>query len=90
MAKVFGPYATEQEAIADARDVLDLPPADRQWDRANDAKLYTACIKAGVELGEYDERILSWLAKWEPQAVQVIVGMISRASRPQEIAGGDQ
>lgn len=78
MAKVFGPYATEREAIADSRDVLDLPPST-EWDRATVRKMQAVCAEAGVELGEYDERIIRWLAKWEPQAVQVIVGLISRA-----------
>ena len=78
-AKVFGPYATEREAIADSRDVLDLPPGIREWDRALVRKLHEACVAAGVELGAYDERIVSWIARWEPQAVQVIVGLISRA-----------
>lgn len=75
----FGPYATEREAIADARDVLDLPPSVEMWNRASAAKVRAACVAAGVDLGNYDERIIDWLSRWEPQAVQVIVGLISRA-----------
>lgn len=73
-----GPYATEREAIADARDVLDLPPSS-EWDRASAAKVRAACVAAGVELGDYDERIIDWLSRWEPQVVQVVIGLISRA-----------
>lgn len=76
---VFGPYATESEAIADSRDVTCLPPGVGAWDRAIVAKVHEVCSASGVELGDYDERIVRWLARWEPQAVQVIVGLISRA-----------
>ncbi len=34
---------------------------------------------AGVDTGEYDDRIISWLAGWEPETVAVIAGLIGRA-----------
>jgi hypothetical protein len=41
--------------------------------------LMSACVSAGVELGDYDRRILLWLAGFEPQACAVIAGLIGRA-----------
>lgn len=34
---------------------------------------------AGLELGAYDQKIIGWLAEWEPATVAVICGLISRA-----------
>ena len=34
---------------------------------------------AGVELGAYDRRIAAWLADWETETLQVLVGWIERA-----------
>jgi hypothetical protein len=34
-----------------------------------------------VRLGAYDRRILAWLAGWEPDTVQVVVGPIGRAAQ---------
>lgn len=79
MKQVFGPYQSEREAMEDSRDVTSLPPATGQWDQAIVAKVHAVCAAAGVELGDYDERVISWLGRWEPQSVQVIVGLISRA-----------
>jgi len=39
-----------------------------------------ACQDAGVELGEFDHRKLSWLAETDTAAVQVVIGLISRAN----------
>jgi hypothetical protein len=64
-----GPYETETEAHVAAQN----GPADLY------AALFTACGSAGVELGAFDLRILAWLARWEPAAVQVVVGLIARA-----------
>ena len=41
--------------------------------------LTEALAAAGVELGGYDERIVSWLAGYEPQMVAVIASWITRA-----------
>jgi hypothetical protein len=35
-----------------------------------------------VELGAYDDRILRWLAGWEPATCAVIAGFVSRANLP--------
>lgn len=76
---MFGPYATEKDAIADARDVLDTNPVGRGWEALNATKLIEACESAGVDLGVYDLQMIEWMARWEPQAVQVFVGLITRA-----------
>ncbi len=73
-----GPYGHEVDAIEDARDVLDMP-ARGPWRQANARKLLSACQAAGVEVGTYDQRIIDWLGGYEPQVVQVVVGLISRA-----------
>lgn len=77
--QAFGPYESESDAAMDAIDVTALPPATGQWTRANVDKLLSACRSSGVELGDYDELVVKWIARWEPQAVQVVVGLISRA-----------
>jgi hypothetical protein len=40
-----------------------------------------ACDAAGVELGEYDRRVLAWLAGYEPQQAQAFAEMIRRAAK---------
>lgn len=47
-----------------------------------------ACDEVGVELGAYDERVLSWLARGEAGAVQVIADLIARAGRSEPQASG--
>ena len=37
------------------------------------------CAAAGVDLGAFDRRILSWLSGWEPATAVVICGLITRA-----------
>lgn len=58
-----------------------MPYAER-----NAARLREVITAAGVEVGSYDQRILDWLAGWEPQTVEVIAALIERAAqrRPSE------
>jgi hypothetical protein len=69
-----GPYETERDATLDSlwhlRGCGDISVANKD---ALAAKL------VGVERGEYDRRILDWLAGWEPSTVTVICGLIARA-----------
>ena len=86
---VFGPYETESATYAEPMYTAwrDLPlggihefKVNRQ--RSEDLKLnhlLAACGNAGVHLGKYDQRILRWLAGFETAAVQVVIGLISRA-----------
>ncbi|MGW3152742.1 hypothetical protein [Streptomyces sp. NPDC001089] len=43
---------------------------------------------AGIELGEYDARIATWLAKWEWGTVAVVASWVARAAagRPTELS----
>lgn len=77
------PYDTEAEALAEpaVQETYHLPRVDAgQMDQANRRRLLEACEQAGVELGAYDRSVLAWLAGWEPQVVQVVVGIIERAA----------
>lgn len=67
-----GPYDSERQARADVEHVGHHQDALRQH-------LVDACAEADVALGAYDERIIGWLAGWEAETVQVIVGLIRRA-----------
>lgn len=78
-----GPYETDREAGEDARPVygaMRTGPVGSMA-AANERKLVDACREAGVELGAYDRRIITWLAGWDPETVQVVVGIVSRARR---------
>jgi hypothetical protein len=41
--------------------------------------LFDAIESAGIELGAYDEKMVSWLAGWEPTTCAVVAGLIIRA-----------
>src|SRR5215207_4257417 len=49
--------------------------------KENEALLRETLAAAGVELGEYDDLILRWLAKWEFGTVAVVASWITRAER---------
>ena len=73
-----GPYETERQALDDCRAVYDAMHANPgQMQPLNWAILEDAC--RGVELGEYDRRIIAWLAGSEPQVCQVIAEIVRRA-----------
>lgn len=92
MPRLSGPYRTEAEAAAEAMphevDALRTARGDdyvASARRLRDARsialqaLLAACTEAGVEVGDYDRRVLDWLAGWEPTAAQVVIGLIGRA-----------
>ena len=80
-----GPYGTRAQAFA-------MPAVRAAYDAAHAASrrgvlaernhrmLCEALTAAGVELGDYDHRIVQWLAGWEPEVCAVIAGLIERAS----------
>lgn len=79
-----GPYDTEGQAAAEPMPTevrsLRRPGADaRAVDSAVLRHVEQACADTGVELGAYDQRILRWLAGWEPEVAQVVIGLIRRA-----------
>ena len=78
-----GPYETEQQARADVAHIHEQ--ARRTVRRgvlaeANHARLMDACQAAGVTLGAFDTKILTWLANYEPETCAVITGLITRAN----------
>lgn len=81
MSAVFGPYATERDTMASplGAAIRVTRPELGSYRAIQMEHLRQACAGAGVELGAYDERILAWLATYEPATVQVVIGLISRA-----------
>jgi hypothetical protein len=71
------PIETERQARDLVRHILDSPPGS--FRDGNHRHLEDACGAAGVTLGAYDQRILFWLAGWEPQVVAVMASLIARA-----------
>jgi hypothetical protein len=87
---VYGPYETKGEAAAEplVRDTYLVARAGGDMDAENERRLVGACQDAGVRLGAYDRRVLAWLAGWEPELVQVVVGLLSRAAHGGGCGGG--
>jgi hypothetical protein len=75
---VNGPYETQRQAADAAQHIYDSPPDTGAWGTGNHKLLEDACTAAGLTLGAYDQRILLWLAGWEPSMCAVIAGLISR------------
>jgi hypothetical protein len=87
---VTGPFETENQARAEPAvqavyAAFDLDPGAGKMAPHNYRMLAQAAEAAGVELGAYDDRILHWLAGWEPTTCAVLAGIISRA----RVAGCD-
>jgi hypothetical protein len=82
---VSGPVETERDALQlpQVQDIYDAARATRGrrsvMAECSHQMLCEALAAAGVELGAYDHRIVTWLAGYEPQAVAVIAGWIERA-----------
>ncbi|MFG2002276.1 hypothetical protein ACGFNU_24300 [Spirillospora sp. NPDC048911] len=76
-----GPYETAEQAAETVREFYQLSRLGPRGTLAkcNQERLLAACEAAGVELGDYDQRILAWLTIWEPETVAVIVGLVLRA-----------
>jgi hypothetical protein len=88
-----GPFETEQEAretpaARGVHEAFRADPGAGKMHPHNLEILTAACSAAAVRLGEYDRRIVSWLAAWEPSTVVVIAGLIQRAARrpPEQLA----
>jgi len=94
-----GPYETRAQARADAAELIaaecaadpghgpmtDAVRAARRQVRVD--YLVAALTAAGVELGEFDRRIAAWLADWETETLQVLVGWITRSHAVAELEG---
>ena len=58
--------------------------------KENEALLRDTLAAAGVELGEWDDLILRWLANWEFGTVAVVASWVTRASRSQSASTVDE
>jgi hypothetical protein len=79
-----GPFGTERQvrelpAVRAVYEAFDADPGVGGMARHNERMLLESCAAAGVALGAFDARIVSWLAGWEPGTCAVIAGLISRA-----------
>jgi hypothetical protein len=77
-----GPYETEAQAREAVRAIYDAAQAPARrgvMAERNHKLLEDACRAARITVGAYDHRILTWLARWEPQTCAVIAGLITRA-----------
>lgn len=80
---VHGPYGCSADALAEVTHVYSAAREERRrgaMAHINEGLLLGALRTAGVELGGYDKRIAGWLADWEPELVQVVIGWIERAA----------
>ena len=76
-----GPFHTERQARAAAHQAVAPEPGLSILRVPGNRELLTGALTAaGVELGAYDERIVSWLAGWEDSICAVIAGWITRAA----------
>lgn len=88
----MGPFETEQQASAhpavrEVYEAFDRDPGPGKMAPHNAAMLAQACESAGVKLGAYDQRIITWLAMWEPATCAAIAGLITRAGAGRLPAG---
>ncbi len=74
-----GPYQTEREA-AGAADAIGATAPGVSLAAGNHRMLTQACAAARVQLGDWDRRVLTWLAGWEPATCAVVAGLIWRAA----------
>ena len=83
---VPGPYEDERTAYRDFQTAHPERFADAVrrpgggWQRIQYEALLDACQAARVPLGAWDVRVLVWLAQWEPETVQVVIGLVLRAN----------
>jgi hypothetical protein len=86
-----GPFETEAQvrelpAVRAVHAAFDRDPGVGKMAPHSHRMLCEALSAAGVELGAYDHRIVSWLAGWEPQTVAVIAGWVQRAARHEGVS----
>jgi hypothetical protein len=93
----LGPFETERQvqelpAVRAVYAAFGADPGVGRMAAHNERMLRESCATAGVALGAFDARIVSWLAGWEPGTCAVIAGLISRAyaaGRRGQAAGAD-
>jgi hypothetical protein len=80
-----GPFGTERQArespaVRAVYAEFDRDPGPGQMIAPNTAMITRACDAAGVKLGDWDRRIVTWLAGWEPATCAVFACLVSRAA----------
>ncbi|QXJ25431.1 hypothetical protein AGRA3207_006922 [Actinomadura graeca] len=81
-----GPYETEDDAFTEVRDIYaGFGKRGVMQARTLDL-LLRVCAEHGIELGDYDRRVLRWLSAQPPETAQVIAALIARAA-PSRRAG---
>lgn len=77
-----GPFSSEREAHAAALELGNVTPGEVILSATQRRDmLIRACRAARVETGEFDDRIIAWLAQWEDSTVVVVAGLVERAYR---------
>ena len=71
-----GPFQTPQDAARFSPWELDGRLNGRTATQSNLIQIHDEL--SGVELGEWDDVVLRWLAGYEPSTVSVICGLIHR------------
>ena len=79
-----GPRETERQvrelpAVRAVYDAFGRDPGPGKMTPHCRRILNEACTAASVDLGAYDDRILTWLAGWGPETCAVIAALLSRA-----------
>jgi hypothetical protein len=69
----------ELPAVRAVYAAFGADPGVGRMARHNERMLWESCAAAGVALGAFDARVVSWLAGWEPGTCAVIAGLIGRA-----------
>jgi hypothetical protein len=75
-----GPYEAEHEATIDVRDVYAGYHKRGVMEAKTLDRLLGFCSEHGLEVGAYDWEVLQWIARQKPEAAQVIVGLVYRAT----------
>ena len=80
----YGPFNSEREALdtraaAVLKAAYDEHPGVGAGNQERADLLTAACEAAGVVLGDYDLRLLRWLANWENGQCVSLAGIIRRA-----------
>ena len=88
-----GPYESREQA-RNSPEVIAIRQASGRGpgsaDAGNDEMLRNAICAAGVDLGHYDQRVVRWLAGWEPELCAVVAGLIRRAHESGRAAAADE
>lgn len=82
-----GPFQTERQALdlPGVRAIYEAFGADPGAGKMAPyirAMIADALTEADIELGAWDQSVVTWLSRWEPQVVAVIASWVTRAAGP--------